>query len=156
MPSRRNDHAHPRNTLALLKAGHQWIIELFAHYEAASHPDTKRTLATQVFVELESHAQLAENVLYPPVHEETDEGPALVKASLHAHQTMTQLIQELRGMAQGTDAFDTKFQELMSTVEHHLEEEEADIFPLAEEALADNLDEMRKEMQELKADLRGS
>jgi hemerythrin-like domain-containing protein len=152
MPSRRHDHEQPMNALALLKADHQWIIDLFAQYEAASNPDTKRTLAAQVFVELESHAQLEANVFYPTVHEETDEGPALVKASMQEHQTMTQLIQELRGMAHDTDAFDTKFQELLNNVEHHVEEEEADMFPLAEEALADDLDEMRKEMQELKAD----
>jgi hypothetical protein len=50
------------NALALLTADHQWIIELFAQYEAASNPGTKRTLAAQVFVEPESHAHLEENV----------------------------------------------------------------------------------------------
>jgi hemerythrin superfamily protein len=156
LPSRRNDHAQPRNALALLKADHQWIIELFAHYEAARNPDTKRTMAAQVFVALESHSQRAENVLYPPVQTETDEGPVLVKASLHTPQTMTQLIQELQSMPQDTDAFDTKFQELIQNVEHHVEEEAADMFPLAEEELADDQTEMKDAMQELKADLHGS
>jgi hypothetical protein len=156
MPSRRNDHEHPMPALALFKADHQWIIELFAHYEAASNPDTKRTLAAQVFFELESHTQLAAHVFDPPVHAETDEGPALVTARLHEHQTMTQLIQELRSMAQETEAFDTKFHALRNTVEHHVEEAEADMFPLAEDELAEDLTDMREEMQELKADLQGS
>jgi hypothetical protein len=120
------------HALALLKADHQWILALFVHYEAASHPDTKRTLAAQVFVELESHEQLEAHVFDPLVHE-TDEGPALVQASLHAHQTMTQLMQELRGMAQYTHEFDTKFHALRHNVEHHVEEEEAEMFPLARE-----------------------
>jgi hemerythrin-like domain-containing protein len=129
---------------------------LFAQYEAADHVDTKRSLAEQVFVELEMHAQLEENVFYPAVNEETEEGPALVKESLSEHETVKHLIQELRGMAHDTDAFDAKFQELIHNVEHHVEEEEAEMFPLAEEELAEDLTEMKDEMQELKADLQGA
>jgi hemerythrin-like domain-containing protein len=55
-----------------------------------------------------------------------------------------------------TDEFDAKFQELIRNVEHHVEEEESEMFPLAEQELAEDLDEMSEEMQELKADLQGS
>jgi hemerythrin-like domain-containing protein len=156
MPSRQNDHAQPADAIAMLKADHQRVKDLFAHYEATSNLDTKRTLAEHVFVELETHAQLEENVFYPAVNEETDEGPALVKESLSEHETVKYLIQELRGMAHDTDEFDAKFQELIQKVAHHVEEEEAEMFPLAEEELADDLTEMKDEMQELKAQLQGS
>jgi hemerythrin superfamily protein len=156
MPSRQNDHAQPADAIAMLKADHQRVKDLFAQYEAADNVETKQTLAEQVFTELELHAQLEESVFYPAVHEETDEGPELVRDSLEAHQTMKQLIQELRGMAHDTDEFDTKFQELIRTVAHHVEEEEAEMFPLAEEELADELDELKDDMQELKADIQGS
>jgi hypothetical protein len=49
-----------------------------------------------------------------------------------------------------------EFQELIQNVEHHVEEEEAEMFPLAEEELAEDLTDMKDEMQELKADLQGS
>ena len=75
MPSRQNEHAQPADAIAFLKADHQRVKDLFAHYEAADNVDTKRTLAEQVFVELEMHAQLEENVFYPAVNEETEEGP---------------------------------------------------------------------------------
>ena len=156
MPSRRNDQAQPADAIALLKADHQRVKDLFAQYEAAKNVETKRTLAEQVFVELETHAQLEETVFYPTVNEETDEGPELVKESLSEHETVKHLIQELRGMAQDTEAFDVKFQELIRNVEHHVEEEESEMFPLAEQALAEDLEEMSEEMQELKADLQGS
>ena len=48
------------------------------------------------------------------------------------------------------------FHELMHNVEHHVAEEEAAMFPLAQEALADDLDALMEEMQMLKADLQGS
>jgi hemerythrin-like domain-containing protein len=156
MPTRQNDQEHPADAIAMLKADHQRVKDLFAQYEVTSNAATKRTLAEQVFRELDTHAQLEENVFYPTVNEETEEGPELVKESLSEHETVKILIQELRSMAHETDEFDAKFHELIQNVEHHVEEEEAEMFPLAEEELADDLDEMGEEMQELKADLQGS
>jgi hemerythrin-like domain-containing protein len=156
MPSRRNNQAQPADAIAMLKADHQRVKDLFAQYEAADNMDTKRALAEQVFVELETHAQLEENVFYPAVNEETDDGPELVKESLSDHETVKHLIQELRGMAHDTDEFDAKFQALIRNVAHHVEEEEAEMFPLAEEEMAEDLTELKDEMQELKADLQGS
>jgi hemerythrin-like domain-containing protein len=156
MPSHLNDQQYPTDAIALLKADHQRVRDLCAQYEAADNMETKWTLAEQVFRELETHAQLEENIFYPAVHEGTDEGPDLVKESVHEHEIVHQLIQELQGMAHDTDAFDAKFQELMDNVEHHVAEEEAAMFPLAEEELSEDLDEMMAEMQEMKADLQGS
>ena len=156
MPSCRNNQAQPADAIALLKADHQRVKDLFAQYAAADNVATKRTLAEQAFVELETHTQLEENVFYPAVNEETDEGPELVKESLSEHETVKHLIQELRSMGHETDEFDTKFQELIQNVEHHVEEEETEMFPLAEEELAEDLTDLKDEMQELKADLLGS
>src|SRR2546423_14661914 len=105
MPSRQNNPAQPADAIAMLKADHQRVKDLFAQYEATSNPETKRTLAEQVFRELDTHAQLEENVFYPTVNEETDEGPELVKESLSEHETVKTLIHELRSMAHDTDEF---------------------------------------------------
>jgi hemerythrin-like domain-containing protein len=90
------------------------------------------------------------------VNEETEEGPELVQESLSEHETVKNLIQELRSMAHDTDAFDATFHELIQNVAHHVEEEEAEMFPLAEEELAEDLDEMSAEMQELKKEILAS
>jgi hemerythrin-like domain-containing protein len=168
MPSRRNDQEQPVdeqfldepsadepsvNAIAMLKEDHQRVKDLFAQYEAANNAEAKRRVAEEAFVELETHAQLEENIFYPSVNEETEEGPELVKESLHEHATVKQLIQELRQMGPQSQEFDAKFRELMRNVEHHVEEEEAEMFPLAEEELAEDLDEMGTEMQELKQEL---
>ena len=156
MPTRQNNHEQPGDAIAMLKADHQRVRDLFSQYEATNNQATKRTLAAQVFMELETHAQLEENIFYPTVNEGIDEGPDLVKDSVQEHETMHQLIQELQGMEQNTNAFDAKFHELIQNVEHHVAEEESEMFPLAEQELAEDLDEMSEEMQELKADLQGS
>jgi hemerythrin superfamily protein len=156
MPSRRNNQQQPGDAIAMLKADHQRVRDLFAQYDAADNVDTKRTLAEQVFTELDVHAQLEENIFYPAVNEETEEGPELVKAGLEDHEMMQHLMQELQGMAHDTDAFDAKFHELMANVAHHVAEEEAAMFPLAEQELEEDMQDLRDEMQELKKELLAS
>src|SRR5207248_4989524 len=125
----------PHDAIAMLRADHQRVRDLFQEYEAATDPQVKRDIAEAAFVELETHAQLEEQIFYPTVNEETEEGPELVKESLHEHETVKQLIAALRQMGPQSAEFDAKFHELMQNVEHHVEEEENEMFPLAEEQL---------------------
>ena len=143
------------DAIAMLKEDHQRVKELFAQYEGTSNAEAKWTLAEEVFVELETHAQLEESIFYPSVNEETEEGPELVKESLQEHAIVKQLIQELRQMGPQSQGFDAKFHKLMQNVEHHVAEE-AEMFPLAEDELAEDLDEMSAEMQELKKEILAS
>jgi hemerythrin-like domain-containing protein len=156
MPSRLNDQEQPADAIALLKEDHQRVRDLFTQYEAANNTEARWTLAEEIFIELETHAQLEENVFYPAVNEETEEGPQLVKDSLHEHAMVKQFMQELRQMGPHHKQFDAKFRVLMGHVEHHVEEEEAEMLPLAEEELAEDLDAMGAEMQELKQALMAS
>jgi len=156
MPTRRNHPAQPHDAIAMLKADHQKVRDLFHQYEATRDPSAKREVAEQVFIELETHAQLEENVFYPAVNEETEEGPELVKESLEEHEAMKQLIQALRSMGPDLSAFDAKFRALLQNVEHHVAEEEAAMFPLAEEELEEDMQDLRDEMQELKKELLAS
>jgi hemerythrin-like domain-containing protein len=52
--------------------------------------------------------------------------------------------------------FDDTFRELMQNVEHHVEEEETEMFPLAEQELSADLAEIKAEMQELKKEMMAS
>ena len=69
---------------------------------------------------------------------------------------MKNLTQELREMGSNIKAFDVKFTELVRNVEHHVEEEESQMFPLAEDQLADEVEDLMDEMQELKEQLLAS
>jgi iron-sulfur cluster repair protein YtfE (RIC family) len=136
MPRRRTNQAQPADAIAMLKADHQTVRDLFQQYEATRDPSAKREVAEQVFIELETHAQL--------------------KESLEAHETMKHLIQTLRSMGPDPHEFDAKFRALLQHVEHHVAEEEAVMFPLAEEELEEDMKDLRDEMQELKKELLAS
>jgi hemerythrin superfamily protein len=154
MATRRHDTGQPEDAIEMIIADHQKVRELFQDYEEAQDQKAKRKIAQQVFVELETHAQLEENVFYPAFRQEADqEGKQLVTESLQEHQTVKNLIEELRDLDSDDEVFDAKFHELMENVEHHVEEEESEMLPKAEMALAEQAEELMDEMQELKKQL---
>ena len=140
----------------MLKADHQKVRQLFEQYKAGDDPSKKQQIAEQVFIELETHAQLEEMVFYPAFEEAADsEGKQLVEEARQEHEEVKSLIAELRDL-NDDDAFDVQFRELMDNVEHHVQEEEAEMFPLAEEMLAERTEELADEMQDIKEQLLAS
>ena len=133
MAPRNATRSRPKDAIAMLRADHQKVRQLFRAYRAAQDPATQWEIAQHIFDELDVHAQLEEVVFYQAVEEETTSlGKRLVHASLEEHQEALALIQDLRSLAPGCLEFDTKFQALVLTVEHHMTAEEMEIFPLAE------------------------
>jgi hemerythrin-like domain-containing protein len=146
----------PKDAIALLQADHKKIRKLFQEYEAAMDRQTRLSIANLVFIELETHVQLEADVFYPAINDETAYGAELVKASLAEHKTIKQLMQELREMGPDFKAFDSKFKELLTEVEYHIEAEEKEMFPFAEEELEEDMQDLRNEMQQLKEQLLAS
>jgi hemerythrin-like domain-containing protein len=156
MATRRHDTGQPEDAIEMLRADHQKVRELFQDYEQTQDQKAKRKIAQQIFVELETHAQLEENVFYPAFEQEADEdGQQLVTESIEEHQIVKDLIEDLRVLDSDSDEelFDAKFSELMDNVEHHVEEEESEMLPEAERVLAEQAEELMDEMQELKKQL---
>jgi iron-sulfur cluster repair protein YtfE (RIC family) len=144
----------PEDAIEMLKADHEKVLDLFKQYTTTSDEHTKRGIAEDVFFELEIHAQLEEQIFYPAFEEEADaEGEGLVEEARKEHQAVQELIEELRELATQDKQFDAKFRELMENVEHHIEEEETEMFPQAEEALAEQVEELGAEIRELKQQL---
>jgi hemerythrin-like domain-containing protein len=146
----------PKNAVAMLKADHQKVRDIFQQYASATDFTTKRELAEAACTELEIHAQLEEQIFYPAVNEETDEGPDLVKEAVEEHQLVKDLIEELGQLEQDHKAFDATFKKLIKNVEHHIKEEETEMFPLAEAEMGDEMDNLTEDMQELKQEITAS
>jgi hypothetical protein len=141
----------------MLQADHDQVRQLFRAYRAAQDLATQWELARHIFDALEVHAQLEEVVFYLAVEEETTSlGKRLVHASLEEHQEALALRQDLRGLAPGCPAFENTFQALVLTLEHHMTEEETEMFPLAEAEVEKDLTDLRDEMLHLKIHLLAS
>jgi hypothetical protein len=149
MATPRDHTGAPEDAIEMLKADHQKVRELFQDYESAQDQKAKSKI-----VELETHAQLEETVFYPAFKQEADEeGKQLVAESLQEHQRVKDLIEELRELNADDETFDVKFHELMENVEHHVEEEESEMLPEAEMALAEQVEELMDDMHEVKRQL---
>ena len=100
------------------------------------------------------HAQLEEQVFYPAYETNTGKNGTQLAADSHlAHEHVKELLIEMRDLDLAADEFETKFQELMHTVQHHVDAEENEMFPEAEQILADQLDDLRDQMRDLKQQL---
>jgi hemerythrin superfamily protein len=148
---------YPIEAISMLKADHRKVQNLFAEYDSAGDFITKYQIAEQVFTELGLHAYLEEQVFYPAYEARAGKnGIRLVADSRLEHETVKELMAELQDVDIAAEEFEAKFQELMHHVQHHIAEEENEMFPEAEQILAEQLEDLMDEMVELKQGLRTS
>lgn len=94
----------------------------------------RRELWEKLSLELEAHAAAEEQAFYSVMMEDED-GTSEARHSVHEHQEMTDLIKELHDLGTDNGGWMAKFEKLAHKVEHHLDEEEEDIFPVAKEII---------------------
>ena len=144
------------NAVNLLKADHKQVKGLFEQFRAASDGAHKKKqgIAEQVFTDLQIHTTLEEELFYPAVQAVSKDLAEDVGESLEEHHVVKLLVSELQELAPEAEQYDAKFTVLMENVEHHVEEEEGEMFPEAEEKLGPKLealgDRMAKRKDELK------
>jgi hemerythrin superfamily protein len=154
MRDQSDEPQYPTDAISLLKTDHRKVKNLFARYESAGSFSTKHLIAAQVFTELDLHAQLEENVFYPAYEAMTGKhGTQLVADSRLAHEHVRELMSELQGIDLDEAAFEGKFHDLMGIVREHVAEEENELFPEAEQMLADQLEDLMDHMVDLKQQL---
>jgi hemerythrin superfamily protein len=147
------------DAIEMLKADHKKVKELFRQYEAAGDRahQKKKGIAEEVFTEISIHSTLDEELFYPAVQELTDEdGKDLVAESVEEHHAVATLIEELKELDPKDERYDAKFTVLMENVEHHIEEEEGELFPEAEEVLGDAIEHLGTQMKGRKEELMAS
>lgn len=140
------------NIFTRLKQDHEKQRELCEELANTKNGSERRKQLWQdVRKELEAHAAAEEQVFYSVLMKKPD-GTDEARHSVHEHQEMTKLIQELDAMDQNTDIWTKKFSKLKHQLFHHVDEEEADIFPVARELIdRDRATSMTKKFSERKA-----
>ena len=118
------------DAIALLKADHRTVEDLFARFEdETSHP-RKIELATRICRELAVHAKVEEEIVYPRALATFDAGDqTLIWEATVEHGTLSGLIDALGGAAAGDADFDAHVKVLKEYVKHHVHEEENEMFP---------------------------
>lgn len=134
------------NALELLKEDHQKVSDLFEQFEATDEEQKKRHIADQIANELETHTHIEETIFYPALREE-EELKDMVMEALEEHKQVKTLIREIGNLARESEKFDAKMTVMKENVEHHVEEEENEMFPKVEQLFDESeLEELGKEM----------
>jgi hemerythrin-like domain-containing protein len=141
------------DALQMLRDDHRKVRELFRQYEDAKGPSMKKSIADTALVELNIHSVLEEEIFYPAVRRQGNGSGQIVRRAEQEHHTAEQLMDELMKMEAGNAEFDAKFHVLIESVKKHIEEEEAEMLPLAAEVGMARLEQLGKQMEQRKQEL---
>lgn len=129
------------DAFTLLKADHRRVEELFKELERTSGK-RKLTVFEQIKMELDLHAHIEEKVLYPALEEPTETRDLTMEA-YEEHKQVKTLLRELSRARNPNEEWEAKAKVLQENVEHHVQEEENELFKKANAALG------RQEIEEL-------
>lgn len=119
----------------LLKADHKKVAELFDMLEAASGK-RKLDVFKSIKSELAVHIHIEETFLYPALKKPRETHDLTLEA-YEEHNVIKTLLAELSGARSATDVWQAKAKVLRENVEHHVDEEENEMFDKADDALSD-------------------
>ena len=143
----------PKDAIALLKADHRKVEDLFEQYESASGKERKRKLAMEICMELTAHAMIEEEIFYPACKGAVEKD--LIQEAYVEHDGAKVLMAELEAGDPSEEFYDAKVKVLKEQIEHHVEEEEKRVegmFSQARKAGVD-VDRLGEEMLARKEEL---
>jgi iron-sulfur cluster repair protein YtfE (RIC family) len=136
----------------LLKKDHEKVSGIFEKLDTTTERGvkTREELFTQLKTELDIHAQIEEQIFYP-VLKEAKETHEITLEAYEEHAVIKQLLAELEALPKSDETWGAKLTVLKENVEHHVEEEEGEMFPDARKVLsAEQIEELGTRMQEAK------
>ena len=110
------------DAIALLKADHRKVEELFEKFEKAKSDRVKQELAQQICTELVVHSSIEEEIFYPACQGKIEED--LSNEAYVEHDGAKVLISEILGSDPGNEFYDAKVTVLSEMIKHHVKEEE--------------------------------
>jgi hemerythrin superfamily protein len=154
-PGRSNQAKPSIDAIALLMADHKEVKTLFKQYDKLAKgngaDEDKQRLAEQICAMLTLHATVEEEIFYPAAKDPFDE-PDLIDEATVEHASAKNLIAQVESSSPDDDMYDAKVKVLAEYIEHHVKEEEGEIFPKAKKAGLD-LDALGEQMADRRQEL---
>ncbi len=140
------------NAIELLKEDHDRVSALFEKVKADEDGDNT-DLFKQIKAELDVHTHIEEAIFYPRLIEQGDEElQDIVKEGIEEHRQAKMFLRELEALADDSEKFKPKMKVLMEDVEHHVQEEEGEMFQLVKSQFdEEELETLGAELEEEKA-----
>lgn len=139
--SSKSDRTQDQDAIALLMADHKKVKKLFAEFDKLKDDggdDEKAAIVEQICNELKVHTKIEEEIFYPAVRKAIEDSD-LMDEALVEHAGAKQLIAQLEEASPEDDLYDAKVTVLGEQIEHHVKEEEGEMFPKAKKAKVDTV-----------------
>lgn len=140
------------NAFQLLKEDHQKVSGIFQQLEPTTEraEKTRTELFARLKEELDIHAHVEETIFYPAIKQEA-ETREIVLEGFEEHHVVKMLLKELAELPVDTEQWTAKLKVLQENVEHHVEEEEGEMFQKARQVLSeDDINQLGAQMEEEK------
>jgi len=141
------------NVLELLKEDHSNVKSLFEKFDRTdkSSQEKKTELFEKMRRELKLHSRAEEEIFYPALKALNGEGRRLVSEALKEHRDVDELLTQISRLKPCGKNFDDKMETLIENVDHHVQEEEGEIFRFAEENCSEGqLEELGQQIEDRK------
>ena len=143
-----------QDAIALLTSQHKEVTAMFKEFEELGDRAKagKKKIADKICQNLVMHTMIEEEIFYPAVRGNSKEAEEMVEEAIVEHASAKDLIAQIQEMDPGDDLYDAKVKVLGELVDHHVEEEEKEMFPKMKELKLD-LQALGQEMAARAAEL---
>lgn len=126
------------DAIALLKADHRKVEDLFEKFEKAKSASVKKALVEQICTELSVHTAIEEEIFYPACNGQIEED--LLMEAYVEHDGAKVIIAELLASEPDNEFYDAKVKVLSEEIKHHIKEEEQRVEGMFSQAREAGLD----------------
>jgi hemerythrin superfamily protein len=131
---------HKEDAITLLKQDHATVKKLFAQEKAITKQNAaKVSIFNEIKAALETHATIEEEIFYPAVKKARSEHVKdEVREGYEEHKQIKSLLAQIASITPSDETYAMKIKVLMEDVEHHVQDEESEMFPDAKKFLGES------------------
>lgn len=140
------------DALSLLKDDHDRVKKILAEGEHTTEraEKTRSELLAKLKQDLQVHERMEEEVLYPALKQHP-RARELALEGYEEHHVVDEILAELESIPVTDETWTAKFKVAKENIEHHIEEEETEMFKATRGAFSkEELEEMGARMAEIK------
>jgi hypothetical protein len=146
------------DAMELLKNEHEQVKKILEEIDSTTERGVKARaeLFTKFKSEMTIHERIEEEIFYPRLTEQA-KTKEIALEGFEEHHVVDMVMAELDDVPFDDETWSAKFTVMKENIEHHVEEEEGEMFKLARQALeSDELEELGARMEARKKELQGA